>query len=82
MARLVHLTQNAFRVTAKLTALWALQPGTRPNAGVSPHARAWRGLRGAQRMSRAKSVTAKVEMARPFETRSKRRVSNPEGTSG
>ncbi len=45
-SELVHVTLSAFRVTAKDSALWTLQPGTRPNVGVSPHARARRGLRG------------------------------------
>ncbi len=41
-----------------------------------------RTLRCAQRMSCAKFGTAKVEMARSFETRSKHCIFNPEGTSG
>ncbi len=45
---LAHVTLGALRVTGKLAALWTLQPGTRPNAGVSPPARVWRGLRGAR----------------------------------
>ena len=59
-----------------------VRPGTRPNAGVSPPAGEERTPRRAQRMSRAKSGTAKVEMARPLETRSKHCTSNPEGTPG